>query len=125
MLARSRVSGGGKTKVGRSGLSEGKGSEGKFSRGRCSRGRCSKGRGGLSGISRGPGFCVDGGKAVLGRVTGCGADDILRLFRRSSSACKVLTGDEERANGCFGFGFSVVGSNRAIAFETGTLLSVV
>jgi len=96
-----------------------------FSRGKGSEGRGSEGRGGVSGISGDAGFCVDGGEAVLGRVIGSGAEDILRLCRRSSSACRVLTGDEERANGCFGVGFSARGSKRAIAFETGTLLSVV
>lgn len=60
---------------------------------------------------------------VLGHPRGSGADEILLLWRRSSSACSVLTGDEDRS--CFLFGLESPCSKRAIACDTGTLLGVV
>lgn len=63
---------------------------------------------------------------VFGRTaTDSGADDILRLFRLSSSACRVLIGAEDGSKGRLGFGFFAQGSKREMASVTGTLLAVV
>lgn len=64
-----------------------------------------------------------GFEVVLERGRGSGADEIRLLCRRSSSACSVRTGDEERPDSRRGL--VVWCSKRAIASVTGTLLGVV
>lgn len=72
--------------------------------------------------SSGSGLSLSGDD-IMDCGLGCGAMESLLLCRRSNSACKFLTGDEARSY--FLFGLLGPFSNKAIAWETGTLLSVV
>jgi len=72
--------------------------------------------------SGGGGLAAGGREADFGRAVGSGAEDIRLLFRRTSSASSLLTGEEDRK---IRLGLGFAGSNNAIASETGTLLDVV